>query len=156
MSRTTSAPFKTGVFAQETDEAPIVLITIAHWEIESLRVCSDAKDVTSRGDVFTAYPFDIRLPDDTDEKAPVGTLTIDNVSRQIINGLRMLQTPPTITMEVVLASSPDVVEASFEDFELVNVDYDALTIQGTISVENFMSEPYPGTVMGPSNFRGLF
>ena len=83
-------------------------------------------------------------------------LSIDNVSRDIIASIRSIQTPPSVTMEVVLGSDPDTVEASFPDFELQHIGYDALTITGDLGIESFMSEPYPGDIFSPARFPGLF
>ena len=157
MSRDTSLTFREAVFSQETGEAFIVLVTIDHDDIvESIRVCSNATDIVSRGDTFLACPFEFTLPDDSDERISAGSITIDNVSSLIAKGIRLLTTPPTVKLEVVLASSPDSVEASFENFELIDVQYDANTIKGNLSIQSFMTEPYPGGIQGPANFPGLF
>jgi hypothetical protein len=157
VSRSTSTTFREAVFSQETSEVFIVLITIDHDDLAApIRVCSNSVDIVSRGNTYIAYPFEITLPDDSDEKISAGSITIDNVSGEIAKGVRLLQTPPTVSIEVVLASSPDTVEASFTNFELINVQYDANTIRGNLSIQNFMTEPYPGGIMGPSNFRGIF
>ena len=160
MSRNTSTTFREAVFAQQTGEAFIILITIDDDDLdEPIRVCSNSEAVVlarNGGETYVAYPFGFALPDDTDEKISSGTIVIDNVSANIGKGIRALTTPPTVTVEVVLASDVDTIEASFDNFELIDVQYDALTIQGNISIQNFMNEPYPGGIMGPANFPGIF
>jgi hypothetical protein len=160
MSRNTSTTFREAIFAQETGEAFVVLITIDHADLsEPIRVCSDSKNTPltrNGGETYIAYPFEFSLPDDTDESVSAGSITIDNVSGDIAKAIRTLITPPTVKIEIVLASTPDTIEASFENFELIDVQYDANTIKGNISIQNFMAEPYPGGIMGPANFRGLF
>ena len=157
MSRSPSNTFREAVFSQQTTEAFIVLLTIDHDDLStSIRVCLNSTDIVSNGLTYQGYYFDISLPDDSDENISSGKITIDNVSGQIIDGIRLLDTPPNVQIDVVLASDPDTLEATFPDFQLTDVTYDALTIQGNLSIQNFMNEPYPGGIMGPNNFRGLF
>ena len=160
MSRSTTTTFREAVFAQQTGEAFIILITIDHDDLATpIMVCSNSEDVVlarNGGETYVAYPFGFSLPDDTDEKISSGTIIIDNVSADIAKGIRALTTPPTVTIEIVLASDVDTIEAVFDNFELIDVQYDALTIQGNISIQNFMNEPYPGGIMGPANFPGIF
>jgi hypothetical protein len=57
---------------------------------------------------------------------------------------------------VVLSSTPNTVEADFPVFKFTEITYDALTITGTISIEDFLLEPFPGDSFVPSLFPGLF
>lgn len=157
MSRTISASTRRALYAAESDDAFIILLTLAHADLAApLRVCSDAADVISRGDVYVAYPFDLSLPDDEEDRAPKARLTIDNVDRQIVATLRGLATSPVLTMEIVRAAEPDVVEASFRDFRLRNVRYDSQVVQAELTIEDFTSEPYPAGSFSPSLFPGIF
>lgn len=157
MSRSTSVAFRSAVNAPETGEAPLLLLTIDHSTLGTpLRFTSDAVDTNSRGNTYISYEFKIDLPTDTDDDFPRAQITIDNVSRAIINTIRSIQDPPTITMEVVLASSPDIVEASWTDFELEKATYNAMTISGRLSVESFANQGYPAGRFRPDNYPALF
>jgi hypothetical protein len=157
MSRTTSLTFREAVNAQETDEIFLVLVTINHDDLASpLRFVNNNENVTSNGNVFTAYPFEITLPDDTVEHAPTCKLRIDNVARDLVTAIRSISSPLDMTIQVILASDPDTIEVEYSDFKLVDVSYDAFTIEGTISIEGFAHEQYPGRTFLPSNFPGLF
>jgi hypothetical protein len=87
---------------------------------------------------------------------PNVTLSIDNVDRQIVNAVRALTGPPTVTVSVVLASSPNTIEAGPYQMTLRDASYDSLVVSGTLSVEDMMNEPYPVDLMTPANFPGLF
>jgi len=157
MSRTVSSTFKSAVFGQQTDEAFILLIEIDHADLsEPIRVSSDGVDTVSNGNTFVAYPFEISLPSNPETGVSQARLTIDNVSQTIITSIRNISDPPTATLQIVLASDPDTVEVEFSGFELRNVQYDVFTITGDLSIESFMSEPYPGGSFLPSTFPGLF
>ena len=159
MSRSVSATFKAAVNAQETSEVFLVLLEIYHADIgppTTLYFVNNYEDVSSGGNTYTGFPFAINLPADLDNQLPTVQLQIDNIDRSIIAAIRGLSGPPTITIKVVLASSPDTIEAGPFEMTLRRIDYDAFTITGTLEVEDILNEPYPGDMFSPANFPGLF
>lgn len=157
MSRALSLAARRAVNAQETGEVFLMLLTIAHAELEQpIRVVNDGRNCTSRGHEFIAFPFEISLPGDLEDTLPTVTLTIDNVDRQIVTTLRGIASPPTVSLEVVLASSPDIVEAGPFDMTLKTATYDALTVSGSLAFEDVLNEPFPYDSYLPSNYPGLF
>ena len=157
MPRAISDTFRSALYAPATGEAFLVLITIDHPVLaEPIRVTSDAVDTVSRGETFVRFPFQIELPSDTNDRPPTARLSVDNVSREIVENLRAIGSAPSVLVEIVLGSAPDIVEASFPDFQLSQVHYDALTVQGRLDVEQFTAEPYPAGVFSPADFPGLF
>lgn len=157
MSRTVSAGAKAALFAQQTDAVFLVLLEISHSELSSpIRVVNNMTDVTSGGNVFLASAFDVNLPDDTSDKPPQVSLSICNVDRSITQALADITTPPTVKMWVVLASSPSTLEVGPLEFTLLSVEYDVLTIRGTLGYEPILNEPFPADSFTPEYFPGLF
>lgn len=144
-------------FAQETADVWLVLLTIDHPDLSApIRVVNNKTDITSGGDLFVGFPFDIELPSDAEEEPPQAKLTIDNVSREIGQALRIITSPATVLMELILASDPDTIEVSWPGFILDNTKWDALSVSGRLSTENFTAEPYPAGTFSPAGFPGLF
>ncbi|MFH1158915.1 MAG: DUF1833 family protein [Pseudomonadota bacterium] len=157
MSRNVSAELKQAVYAQETTEAFIVLVTLSHPDLATpIRVNSSGQEVISNGDLFVAFPFEVILPDDVDDRPPRARLSIDNVSREIVLAIRTISSAPFVTIQIVMASSPSTIEAAFPDFRLANITYDQLTVEGDLTLEEFIGEPYPARVFSPADFPGLF
>lgn len=157
MSRNLSTGARQAIFAAESGEAFIILLTFTHESLATpIRVGSDSVDTVSRGQAYIAYPFDLTLPDDDEGRAPRARLVIDNVDRQIVASLRNLATSPVLTLEIVRAAAPDVVEAVFHDFRLRNVRYDSHVIEADLTIEDFTAEPYPAGSFCPSLFPGIF
>ena len=157
MSRNVSAELKQAVYAQETTESFIVLVTLSHPDLETpIRVNSSGQEVISNGDLFVAFPFEVILPDDVDDRPPRARLSIDNVSREIVLAIRTISSAPFVTIQIVMASSPSTIEAEFPDFRLANITYDQLTVEGDLTLEEFIGEPYPARVFSPADFPGLF
>jgi len=157
MSRALSSPAKVAIFDEQTAEVFVQLIEISHASLATpIRVNSSGADIIHGGNTYVYYPFELIMPDDVDGRNQRAKLRIDNVSRSLVQTIRSLSTAPSIVFKIVLASSPDVVEASFTDFKLTNVKYDAFVIEGDLTLEDFTSEPYPSGTFTPNTFPGLF
>lgn len=157
MSRNLTPAARAALHAPETADVFLVLLTLHHADMPiPIRVCNNTSDITSRGDVYIAYPFHLTLPDDEDNRPPRARLTIDNVDRQIVQAVRSLTSSPTVTIDIIRAAAPDVVEAQFQDFRFTNISYDSHMVEGDLTVEDFTAEPYPAAAFSPSLFPGLF
>ena len=156
MPRTTSATLRAAVLSQYTGEVFHALLVISHADITTLRFVANTENVTSNGNVYTAYPFDIRLPQEREDQPPQVPLIIDNVDRAIVDEIRTLSGPPDITLSMVLASDPDTVEYGPVAAKLRNVDWNMGTITGDLQVEDFLNEGYPAYAFTPQTAPGLF
>lgn len=156
MARSLSSTATASIHAQETGEVWLVLLTIAHSSLATpIRVVNNNEDITSRGNIYQAFPFEIILPGQDPDSLPKAMLRFDNVDRTAISVIRGVEAPPNVTIEVILASQPDTVEVSFPNLTLRNVKYDATIIEGELFFENLYSEPITYQ-MTPSRFPGLF
>ncbi|MDD3492348.1 MAG: DUF1833 family protein [Candidatus Thermoplasmatota archaeon] len=155
--REVSDSFKAAVFAQETEEVFLILVTVEHQEMENpIRLVNNIENIISRGESYLACPLQIELPIDADEQSPVAKLTMDNLDKIIIAALRTISDPPTVHLELVRASAPDVIEAAFYDLTLKQVNYDYFKIEGMLTYENLLAEPWPAHTFTPSYFPGLY
>lgn len=142
--------------AAQTGEVYLVLLTISHPNLaQSIRVVNNNENVTSRGQEFIAFPFEIELPGEDSDQPPMARLRIDNVDRMIVSSIRDIATPPNVTIEVVLASQPNQIEISFEALIMRNVSYDAASVTGELVFEQIVVEPV-ALNMTPAKFPGIF
>lgn len=150
---TVTDDFKTAFYAQQTGECPLVLLKIDHDDLASpIYVVNNGANITSNGTEYTAFPFEIKMPD-ADMRAE---LSICNVDRQIVLAIRTISSPAEVTISVILASDPDTVEVGPYVFGLTDVSFDAFTVRGRLSFDEFYDEPYPGDRFTPGQFSGLF
>jgi hypothetical protein len=157
MARVLSAAVLSALMAQDTSEGFVILLTIDHADLaQPIRVCSNQTDLTSNGDVYQAFPFQVNLPSESDDAPPQVTLSIDNVDRQIVTAVRTISSPPTVDMSVVMLSDPDTVEVGPFTFTLNGVEYDRLTVSGQLGFEQILSQPWPEGTFNPTGFPGLF
>lgn len=143
--------------AQQTEQVFLACLTIQHAALaDDIRVVNNNEDVERLAGTYLAFPFAIDLPDDQGDQLPAVRLVIDNVSREIMSAIRALESPPTITLEIILASSPDTVEAGPFEMSVREINYNAASISATLGYEDMMNEPFPKDTFGPKSFPALF
>ena len=166
MSRVISLDFRNALFAQESGEVVIFLLTITHDELEDpIYLTTDATErkstdplvyrTMSRGIEFLYAGIQVTLPDEQDKSAPVSKLTISNLDRRMIPLARSVSTPPSVMVEAVLASAPDDVEMTWPAFDMSMLTYDAAFLEFDLTIDAMVTEPYPGGTFSPAYFPGL-
>lgn len=157
MPRSLSPAAARAILARETEEVFLVLLELAHPDIETVRIVNNTVPVVRTEGTYQPYPFEAVLPDDTDQASPQVMLRIDNCDREVIRKLRELAGIPKCTMRVVLASDPNRDEVGPFAFSLLNVDYDALVISAAIGYEeDFLNQSVPAQRYVPSTSPGIF
>lgn len=158
MPRSLSAVAKQAVFAQQTGEVFVVLLELEHPSFAGIiRVCSNDRPVVSNGYTYVPFPFEIVLPDDSEDGVSRVTLRIDNVDRRIVSEVRDVTSGAiSVRLFVVLASTPDVREVGPLLFTLRDVEYNATTVEGTLLHEDVLNESFPRDSFTPARFPGLF
>ena len=145
------------MFAQETGEVFLVCLTITHPDITTLRLVNNTQVVVRTAGTYQPYPMQLSLPAQRDDQLPQVDIVIDNVDREVLRQIRLLAGVPQVTMEVIMASSPDTVEAGPFDFALKSATYDVLAITGTLGYEDdILNQQVPAMTYTPTNSPGLF
>lgn len=154
--RTLSNAARTAIYAQQTDKVFLIILDISHADFaDTIRIVNDYSDVTSNGNVYTAFPFTVTLPKESEEVTKA-TLVIDNVSRTLIDEIRTITTPPDVSLNIILSDTPDIVEVGPFNFKLKQVTYDQLTIQGSLDFEDVLFGNFPNETFTPQNHPGMF
>jgi hypothetical protein len=125
------------------DDAYLFLLTIRYGEKALKLVNNTEMVIRGKGDTYLPYPFKITLADDDAEKLPTLQLEIDNVDKLLIEAIRGLEEPPTMKLELVLASNPKVVELAIDHLILRSIQYNAMSITGTLEVQNTLTRRFP-------------
>jgi hypothetical protein len=165
--RTLSLNFRRALFAQESGEVPIFLLTITHPLLASpILLSTDATTrittvplvygTISRSQTFLYAGVSVQLPDEQDRQAPAAKLIIENVTRDLIPTARSIASPASVKIEAVLASAPDTVELTFPALDMSNLQYDQATLQFDLTMDALVTEPFPAGTFGPANFPALF
>jgi len=159
MARTLPTTIVQAFNAQTTSILPLVLLTVTHSSFTAVRVVNNTQDVVSNSNTFTAFPFTIVLPADTEELEPVFRVTITNVTRLLIEELRTIagsRERALVTIHLVEYDDPDTVLIEWSDFEMADISYNATTMAFALTIESFLTEPFPALSFTPSTTPGVF
>jgi hypothetical protein len=69
---------------------------------------------------------------------------------------RSIDGQPKVKLELIVSSTPDVVEASFSSFYITNFSYTADRVNIEMSMVGYEREPFPQYSFTPAYFPGLF
>ena len=134
-----------------------VLLDIEHDELTGpLRFVNSRSDVISNGNTYHSFPFEIVLPDadgDTPQKA---SLRIDNISREVYAAIWALDPSPSVVISIILSSHPDVIEYQTGRLFLNQVSADEMVLEGELTPMQYSRETWPGAVVNPARFPGLW
>jgi hypothetical protein len=150
-----SDTLKRAVLGLSSDEVAITLLTFSGDGFTTFRVCDNDTDILSRTLTFTAFPFSIDHPGDR-EDAPVGTIRISNVDRQIGQAIDAAPGPVNIKIELILASAPDNVEKTFDGLQVRRTRRGSIVIEAELGTDPFATEPWPKIRATPGRLPGLF
>jgi hypothetical protein len=154
---TYSSNFVEAVVSQNTDEVFLFLLTLDHEDLEEpIRVVNNVENITSNGNVYTAFPFELILPQDDGDTLPQVIISLSNVDLSLVDEIRSLTGALTVTLEIVLASSPNTIEMSIDGMQTISIQYDAQKIEATCQVEDTLNLVFPNDAYLPFNFPGLF
>jgi hypothetical protein len=162
------------MYGSETDQALIMLLTIYDpsnptqiigrmsdsfiGRLSSLTTDSEIMyGVQSRGNEYYFLPMEISLPSEQETGVGQCSITLNYTSPELISTIRSSITKPTkILIELVLSGSPNTVEATFSDFYITSVNYNAEKISLSLDMVNLSREPFPCFSFTPGYFPGLF
>lgn len=138
--------------AGSTDEVWLECITIEHPSIATMRLVNDRVDLVRSAGTFVAFPFSVRLHVRSDEMNAMAEVVADNVDQRVILALRGLAHGATLKYEVVLASSPNVVEQGPFEFEIKGFSANVSTVSLSVSFAmDFLNESFPKDYYAPWN-----
>lgn len=141
--------------AQETDEVFLPLVTMSQgaW---TERIVPNTEPITHQSETYNPVGFAVGLPDEEAEGIPVLNWVADNVDRRFVQALRQVTGVVNAEISWVLADTPDVIEIGPMNVEMRGVQYDTLTISGTMGVEPILETPFGHKTMNPKNAPALF
>lgn len=165
--RVLSLNFRQALFAQESGEVPIFLLTITHASLAApIYLTTDPTErystdplgyrTVSRSINFLYAGVDVTIPDEQDKSPPASKLTIANVARDLIPLARSVSSPPQVKIEAVLASDLNTVEMTWPALDMSNLQYDANQLVFDLTMDSLVTEPYPAGTFSPAYFAGLF
>jgi hypothetical protein len=157
MSNNLSTQLVSEMYGQVSGNPFLSLFTLSHPNFaEDIYLVNNAEDIISRGITFSAFPVNISLPPDNNESAREVQILFDNVSLELIDEFRSVTTPIQMKLEMVLASTPNIVQYSLEELKLKAIQYNKTNITANLVMDDFLSSGVTSERYTPSNFPGIF
>lgn len=144
------------LFAQESDDPFLLLVTLQHSSFGTLRLVNNVVDITSRSNVYSAFPMKITLPTDDGESLREVQIEFDNVSLELIQEIRSVTDYIAVTIEMILASDPNSVEIEMGELKIKDLTYNKTSIKAKLFMDDFLNTEMTGEKYTPTNFPGLF
>ncbi|MBG6178788.1 hypothetical protein IWQ55_006660 [Labrenzia sp. EL_208] len=159
--------------AHTSEEIEVALFHIEHEDLsDPVRLSTDPTErlsddplaygtrSTFNGANPVSQPFQFVLvstdmPSDLEEAPAEATLVLENVTRGIADVLQMITTQASVHMALVLASSPNQIEAEYRDLKLVRAEGNASEITLFLSRQPIEEESFPSVRMTKQRFPGL-
>ena len=157
MTHEISTRLRTAIYAQESPEILTTILRLSHpaWEAPVCLI-SNGEPLTHGGETYHPFPFTLTLPESEEGVLPVLKWEAQNVTRELIPQLRSITGEIYARVAWVLTSTPDVVERGPFEVQIYGVDYDALRISGTMTLEPVLEEQFGWLTMAPGNTPALF
>lgn len=171
MSRVTSQDLRQFLRKEDPDDVLIFLVTITHDSLdEPIRISSDNKEffglddetkyplrgTTSRGKKYYDVPFSLQVPDQPeDSNVTRASISIDNVTQELTVIVREMYIAARLTIEIVRASSPDVVEKEMPKLIMKNITNNETTVSADLELDDYRIQKCPAPKFYPSTNPGL-
>lgn len=156
MSNILSPEVLAQLYGQESNDPFLTLLTLSHADFDDIRLVNNTADVISNGLTYTAFPFKMTLPKDDGETNREVTIELDNTGLDLITAIRSVTDPIDVGIQLVLSSSPDSVQMSFQELKTSSISYDKNRVQARLFMDSFLNSELTSERYTPSIFPGLF
>jgi hypothetical protein len=149
---------KRELLRDETAAVFLYLLKLEAEGIDPLYLVDNTESVTSGGVAYIPCAFKCVLPEQNDDgTSKPCRIEIDNVDRRIAEiALETVNTQITLTVSVVMAQNPDVIETGPLRFILRNISVSKETVQAELYDFYLYDRNLPSLRYSPGDFPGLF
>jgi hypothetical protein len=144
------------LYAQESEDPLILLLTLTHPTFSPIYLANNTEDIVSNGTSFAAFPMKIRLSADDGETQKEVSIDFDNVGLDLIDEIRTVVTPISVKIDMILASDPDSIQMTIDDLKMRSVTYNSTRISAKLYYDSFLNVELTSEKYTPSTFPGLF
>jgi len=152
-------PLATIVNSPQITDALLWLLTFTDDDTNVvLRAVNNLEAVTSNGELFEPFPFELVLPPDDGKKPQNLTVAFPNVGRELMTLVREYPpgVHPQVRFDLVLSSAPDTIEKTVDFMEVISVSYDAMAINFQLASSSIFARKTCSATYNQAEFPGLF
>jgi hypothetical protein len=158
MARSLPTSVITAINKQTTTSVFLVLLEIYHPAIGTYYLVNNTENIVAGATTYLAFPFSVTLPPDDPELQVRARLTISNVTTElaVLRSIAGQRTRATFALKVIEATDPTTVLQSVSGLVAASVSYNADVMDIDLTIDNFLTEPFPSATFSPSTFPGIF
>lgn len=144
------------LLAENAEEVFLLTVRIFGSGISDILLVHNLEDIQIGGKTYTAFPFNIVLPNESRDKPPLAQIRIDNLEPEIIQAIRTIEGRPNFELAIRLASAPNIIEVGPITLKSSAADWDDNWVELSLVSKNLLNEPWPSRNFSPTKFPGLF
>lgn len=157
MSRVISSRALQAMLSRETKEVFLICLRLMHKSFSTIRVVNNTQAIERNDGIYAPAGFRLRLPNDSDEPVTEASIQFDNIDGEVLEAIRTIDGRPTVSFDVVLASTPDVIEAGPFNFAIMDAKYDSNVVNCVLGFEeDILSQSVSKGEYNPGNSPGLY
>lgn len=140
----------------DKDQAVLLLVTLSPPGFSVVRIVNNLVNITSNGNLFTAFPLSVKLSADDGKTLQTVKLVVTNVTLEMIEWFRSTVDPIPVTIQTIFSDQPDVIEQQISDLVIREIKYSAQTIEATLLADDDLNQSVPSDTYNSNHFPGLF
>lgn len=157
---TLSQAIKEAYASAPTDEIIYHTLEITHADFaQPIRVVRGFESITAGGVEWLALPFDMTLPESSDTGQPSLTLSLDNVGRELMDGVEAAaesSTPISVTYRAFLSSDlTSAMNDPPQTLTLTGITTTVASVTATATLADFSNRKFPRAVYRDDDYPGL-
>lgn len=144
------------MYRSNSEDPVLLLLHLTFPDASEYFFVNNTEDITSNGQLYTAFPFTFTLPDDNVDSSPELNITISNVGLELVDSLRQNTENVVATINVVFASVPDFSEITIDALKLRGMTNDVKFVSLTLGYDDILNTTVPSHSYTPTDFPGLY
>lgn len=144
------------MYKNNSEDPILMLLKLTFPDNTVYRLVNNTEDITSNGEIYTAFPFNFTMPDEDSNSEPELNISLSNIGLDLIDSFRSNIQDVTGSLNVVFASFPDFSEITVDNLDLKSITYNEKTIDMVMGYSDILSTKIPSYSYTPSDFPGLY
>lgn len=144
------------LLGEQAEEVFLLTVRIFGSGFADIPLVNNLEDIQVGSVTYSAFPFNIVLPNESRDKPPEARIRIDNLDPEIIQAIRTLHGKPNFELAIRLASTPDIIEVGPITLASASAEWDDDWVELTLGSKDLLTEPWPARNFSPVKFPGLF
>lgn len=143
------------IYKSNSNDPILILLQLIFPNNNKFYFVNNTENITSNGQLYTAFPFSFSLPNDSDEEIPELKITISNVGLDLVDDFTTNTSNILAEVNIVFASMPDFAEISVKNLIVKKVSQSAKFVDIFLGYDDILNFKIPSYTYSAKDFPGL-